>query len=185
LGQGAYRDHLRRRRSDNPAVPIKHLLYEIRELGYAGSANLLVRYLNQGRAEGDRLVTTARRVARLLLARLEHLWTKDTDLLGFLTAACPKMTELARLADEFGAFLTPAQVNDDKLTQWIAIVCTAGQPHLHSFCNGLELDRAAVNAGLTTTAGPRASIPEPFKKIMRQMHGRAGFDLLRHRIFLR
>ncbi len=48
---GPYRDHLRTRRQADPAVPVTHLLREIRELGYAGSANLLVRYLNQGRAE--------------------------------------------------------------------------------------------------------------------------------------
>ena len=41
-------------------MPVTHLLHEIRELGYTGSANLLVRYLNQGRAEGDRPVTTPR-----------------------------------------------------------------------------------------------------------------------------
>ena len=49
-----YREHLRRRRAKDPAVPVTHLLEEIRELGYTGSANLLVRYVNQGRAEGDR-----------------------------------------------------------------------------------------------------------------------------------
>jgi hypothetical protein len=31
-----YRDHLRRRRSDDPGVPVTHLLHEIRELGYTG-----------------------------------------------------------------------------------------------------------------------------------------------------
>ncbi|MDQ0904175.1 transposase [Streptomyces canus] len=123
-------------------------------------------------------MTTPRRVARLLLTHPEHLWTKDTDLLGLLTAACPEMTELARLTGEFAAFLTPAQANDDKLTQWIAAVRTAGLPHLRSFCNGLELDRAAVNNGRTEGVNTRT------KKIMRQMHGRAGFDLLRHRILL-
>lgn len=42
-----YRDHLRRRRSEDPAVPVTHLLREIKELGYTGSANLLVRYLTK------------------------------------------------------------------------------------------------------------------------------------------
>ena len=131
-------------------------------------------------------MTTPRRLARLLLTHPEHLWTKDTDLLGLLTAACPEMTELARLTGEFAAFLTPAQANDDKLTQWIATVRTAGLPHLHSFCNGLELDRAAVNAGLTLPHhnGRTEGVNTRTKKIMRQMHGRAGFDLLRHRILL-
>ncbi|PZX36038.1 RHS repeat-associated protein [Streptomyces sp. DvalAA-21] len=62
-----YRDHLRQRRAENPAVPVTHLLREIKELGYTGSANLLVRYLTQGRAEGNRPVTTPQRFARLLL----------------------------------------------------------------------------------------------------------------------
>ncbi|MFD7611648.1 ISL3 family transposase [Streptomyces sp. NPDC059828] len=127
-----------------------------------------------------------RRFARLLLTHPERLWTKYTDLLGLLTAACPEMTALARLTGEFAALLTPAQANGDKLTQWITTVRTAGPPHLHSFCNGLELDRAAVNAGLTLPHhnGRTEGINTRTKRIMRQMHGRAGFDLLRHRILL-
>jgi transposase len=181
-----YRDHLRTRRATDPAVPVTPLLHEIREQGYTGSANLLVRYLNQGRAEGDRPVTTPRRVTRLLLTRPERLWTKDTDLLGILTAACPEMTALARLTGDFGALLTPAQANENKLTQWIVDVRATSLPHLHSFCNGLELDRAAVNAGLTLPHhnGRTEGVNTRTKKIMRQMHGRAGFDLLRHRILL-
>jgi transposase len=181
-----YRDHLRQRRSDDPAVPVTHLLHEIRELGYTGSANLLVRYLNQGRAEGNRPVTTPRHLARLLLTHPEHLWTKDTELLGALTAACPEMTALTRLTSEFAALLTPAQANNDKLTEWIATVRSVNLPHLHSFCNGLELDRAAVKAGLTLpwSNGRTEGVNTRTKKIMRQMHGRAGFDLLRHRILL-
>jgi hypothetical protein len=53
---GPYRDHLRKRRAKQPAVPVpvRELLREIPELGYQGSSNLLVRYLNQDRAEGNR-----------------------------------------------------------------------------------------------------------------------------------
>ena len=42
-----YRDHLRRRLAAEPDVPVARLLAEIRELGYTGSANLLVRYLKE------------------------------------------------------------------------------------------------------------------------------------------
>lgn len=59
-----YRDHLRRRRLENPAVPVTHLLQEIRELGYTGSSSLLVRYINQGRVEADRPALSPRRLAR-------------------------------------------------------------------------------------------------------------------------
>ncbi|GAB2785444.1 hypothetical protein GCM10027073_17410 [Streptomyces chlorus] len=145
-----YRDYLRRRRSEDPAVPITHLLREIKELGYTGSANLLVRYITQGRAEGDRPVTTPQRFARLLLTRPENLRDKDAALLRELTKACPQTAELARLTGEFAQLLAPAEGNDSKLTDWITAVRAADLPHLHSFTNGLELDRAAVDAGLTT-----------------------------------
>jgi hypothetical protein len=49
-----YRGHLRRRLAAEPDVSVTRLLAEIRELGYTGSANLLVRYLNQGRAQAER-----------------------------------------------------------------------------------------------------------------------------------
>ncbi|MFF3062885.1 ISL3 family transposase, partial [Streptomyces sp. NPDC057909] len=181
-----YRDHLRTRRATDPGVPVLHLFREIKERGYTGSLNLLHRYLNQGRAEGDRPVTTPRRAARLLLTHPEHLRTKKTALLKALTAACPEMTKLAGLVRDFAILLAPAAGNDVQLTEWITAVRAADLPHLQSFCNGLELDRAAVNAGLTLPHhnGRTEGVNTRTKKIMRQMHGRAGFDLLRHRILL-
>ncbi|MGW0926905.1 ISL3 family transposase [Streptomyces sp. NPDC002755] len=181
-----YRDHLRARRAAEPAVAVTHLLEEIRELGYTGSANLLVRYLNQGRAEGDRPVTTARHVGRLLLTDPENLRPKELTLLEKITAACPEMTALADLVRGFAALLKPAESNDAKLTAWITAARAVGLPHLHSFTNGLEIDRPAVNAGLTLPYhnGRTEGVNTRTKRIMRQMHGRAGFDLLRHRILL-
>lgn len=181
-----YRDHLRRRRAEDPAVPVTHLLREIKELGYTGSANLLVRYLTQGRAEGDKPVTTPKRFARLLLTCPENLRDKDTALPRELAAACPEMTELARLTGEFAQLLTPTEGNDAKLTDWITTARAVDLPHLHSFANGLELDRDAVDAGLTLPYhnGRTEGVNTRTKRIMRQMHGRAGFPLLRHRILL-
>ncbi|MGW6483597.1 ISL3 family transposase [Streptomyces sp. NPDC055059] len=181
-----YREHLRRRRAEQPAVPTTHLLQEIRELGYTGSANLLVRYLNQGRAEGDRPVTTPRHASRLMLTNPENLRPKETALQEKITAACTEMTQLANLIRDFAAPLKPAQGNDVKLTAWITTARAADLPHLRSFTNGLEIDRPAANAGLTPPHhnGRTEGVNTRTKRIMRQMHGRAGFDLLRHRILL-
>jgi hypothetical protein len=55
-----YRDHLRHRLAAEPDVALTRLLTEIRELGYTGSANLLVRYPNQSRA---RMIELLRRRA--------------------------------------------------------------------------------------------------------------------------
>ncbi|MGW7448454.1 transposase, partial [Kitasatospora sp. NPDC054795] len=97
-----------------------------------------------------------------------------------------EMTELAGLVHSFAELLTPAPDNDALLTEWIASARDAGLPHLHSFSNGLELDRAAVDAGLTLPHhnGRTEGVNTHTKRIMRQMHGRAGFALLRHRILL-
>ncbi|MER5689800.1 ISL3 family transposase, partial [Streptomyces sp. NPDC002205] len=60
-------------------------------------------------------------------------------------------------------------------------------PYLHGFVNGLELDRSADDAGLTLPHhnGRTEGVNTRTKRIMRQIHGRAGFALLRHRILLR
>lgn len=177
-----YRDHLRARRAADPAVPVTHLLREIRELGYSGSANLLVRYLNQGRAEGDRPVTTS----RLLLANPENLRPRETALLEEVVAACPEMTALADLVRSFADLLKPAAGNATKLTDWIAAARAVDLPHLRSLTNGLEIDRPAVDAGLTLPYhnGRTEGVNTRTKRIMRQMHGRASFGLLPHRILL-
>jgi transposase len=120
----------------------------------------------------------------LPLTHPDHLHDKDTALLQDLVRACPETTELAAFTAEFAQLLTPAEGSDAKLTDWIGDVRAVGLPHLHSFCNGLELDRAAVNAGLTLPChnGRTEGANTRTKKIMRKMHGRAGSDLLRHRI---
>jgi hypothetical protein len=133
----------------DPAVPALQLFWNIKELGYTGSLNLLYRYITQGRAEGEKPVTTPQRFAGLLLTRPENLRDKDTALLRVLTEACPEITELARLSGEFARQLTPAKGNNAKLTDWITTGRAADLPHLHSFANGLELNRAAVDARLT------------------------------------
>ncbi|MER5262694.1 ISL3 family transposase [Actinosynnema sp. NPDC002837] len=181
-----YREHLRARRAADPAVPATRLLAEIQDLGYTGSANLLVRYLNQGRAEGERPVTTSRHASCLLLTRPANLRPKDTELLEKITAACPEMTALASLVRRFAALLTPAAGNDAKLTEWITAARAVDLPYLRSLTNGLEIDRSAVDAAVTLPYhnGRTEGVNTRTKRIMRQMHGRAGFDLLRHRILL-
>lgn len=80
----------------------------------------------------------------------------------------------------------PTVGNDAKLTAWITDVRAVNLPYLHAFANGLELDRAAVDTALTLPRhnGRTEGVNTRTKRIMRQMHGRAGFPLLRHRILL-
>lgn len=181
-----YREHLRKRRAGDPAVPVKHLFEEIKALGYTGCLNLLHKYINQGRADADRSHISPRRLARMLLTRPDNLKTEHHNLLARLTAACPEMTQLAAAIENFAQLLTPREGNSDGLSRWIVQVRTTDLPHLHSFARGLDRDRDAVIAALTLpySNGPTEGVNTKTKRIARQMHGRAGFTLLRHRILL-
>ena len=183
---GPYRDHLRCRRAQNPAVPVRQLLREIRELGYQGSSNLLVRYLTQGRAEGDQPHLSPRRAARLLLTRPATVTAGQREVIAGLTAACPEMTALAGLIGSFAALLTPDPANAGLLRRWITAAHAAELPCLHAFANGLDLDIQAATAALTLPHhnGRTEGANTRTKMIKRQMYGRAGFALLRHRILL-
>jgi hypothetical protein len=58
-----------------PGIAVTRLLDEIRELGYTGSANLLVRYLNEGRAQTERASPPPRRLVSWIM-------TRPADLVG-------------------------------------------------------------------------------------------------------
>jgi transposase len=96
------------------------------------------------------------------------------------------MTALDDLIGSFAAMLAPAPANEDKLQQWIAAARAADLPHLHSFTRGLELDLKAATAAVTLPHhnGRTEGVNTKTKKIKRDMFGRAGFELLRHRILL-
>jgi transposase len=182
-----HRDYLRKRRAEEPGVPVQQLLREIRERGYQGSSNLLVRYINQGRLDSDRPHLSPRRAARILLTKPDRLTAGQQETLAGLEGACPEMTALAGLIRSFAELLTPDPGNDARLRQWIAGTRDADLPHVHSFTRGLDLDIQAVTAAVTLpyhngrTEGVNTI---KTKMIKRQMYGRTGFTLLRHRILL-
>jgi transposase len=181
-----YRDHLRARRAADPAVPVQRLLAEIRELGYTGSMNLLYRYITQGRFEAGRPHLSSKSVTRLLLTRPAQLSEEQRTLLGKLTTACPQMTDLAELVRCFAAMLTPDAANQAKLSEWIQAAKACDLPNVHSFTRGLRLDIEAAIAAVTLPFhnGRTEGVNTKTKMIKRQMYGRAGFTLLRHRILL-
>jgi transposase len=131
--------------------------------------NLPCRYITQGRVDADRPHLSPRRVTRLLLTRPEALTGSQQVLLSKLTAACPEMTSLAGLVCDFAALLRPDPANQARLSQWAHAARAADLPNVHAlpFHNGRT-------EGVNTKT----------KMIKRQMYGRAGFTLLRHRILL-
>ena len=182
-----YCDHLRKRRAEDPAVPVQRLLREIRELGYQGSSDLLVRYITQGRAEGDRPHLSPRRAVRILLTQPASLTAGQLEVLTGLAAACPEMTALAGLVRSFAALLVLQADNGSLLQQWIATARATDLPHLHGFSNGLAtwtLRPPPPRSPCPHHNGRTEGVNTKTKMIKRQMYGRAGFTLLRHRILL-
>jgi transposase len=179
-----YRDHLRRRRAEDPQVPVTRLLAEIRDQGYTGSANLLVRYLNQGRAHAARPAPPPRRLVSWLMTRPDDLPAHQRNHLDDLLATCPHLTTLAARVREFAGLLTGRRGED--LDAWMTAVDADELPALHGFVHGLRRDLPAVVAGLTLpySNGPTEGTNTKVKFLKRQMYGRAGFPLLRQRILL-
>ena len=127
-----------------------------------------------------------RRLTRLLLSRPDQLKDAQHERLDAASSACHEMTMLAGLVRDFAALLTPQAGNDQLLTAWFDQARQADLPHLHAFTRGLDYDRAAINAALTLPFhnGGTEGVNTKTKMIKRQMYGRAGFPLLRHRILL-
>lgn len=162
-------------------MPVTRLLEEIRELCYTGSANLLVRYLDQGRADADRAAPAPRRLVSLIMTPPGELPEHDGAHLHDLLAACPPLAVLTEHVHAFAALLTGHRGED--LKGWMDAVEASELPALHGFVRGLRRDRAAAVAGLSMrySNGPTEGTNTKIKLLKRPMYGRAGFALLRKR----
>jgi hypothetical protein len=154
---------------------VTRLLAEIRELGYPGSANLLVRYLKQGRADPSRTPPPPpRRLVARIMTRPADVPELDRRHLDELPASCPHQRTLTELVAAFAGLLTNRRGDD--LENWMTMVDAVGLPALHGFVRGLRDDQAAVIAGLTLpySNGPIEGANNKIKLLKRQMYGRAG-----------
>jgi len=76
------------------------------------------------------------------------------------------------------------QHHSDDVDAWIRDVQHTGVKELRAFVKGVLKDAAAVRAGLSLvwSNGPTEGFVHRLKLVKRQAYGRAGVDLLRHRI---
>ena len=159
-----YRDHLRKRRAEEPGVPVLQLLREIRELGYPGSRTLLVQYLSQGRAGSGQPHPSPRRAARLLLTRPDGLTPGQQEVLTGLTAACPEMTALASLVRSFAALLDPHPATPGACRNGspprVPPACPTSTPSPAAWTWTAKPSRQP-SPSRTITAAPRESTPRP------------------------
>ena len=157
-----YRDYLRKRRAEEPGVPDQQLLREIRERGYQGSSNLLVRYINQGRLDGSQPHLSPRRAARLLLTRPERLAGGQQETVSRVEAACPEMTALAALIRDFAALLAPGFQLPGEAFDVGAADAEQGQGASAAPAGELAQVQRVRLAGQPTVSGQEPGEGEPF-----------------------
>ncbi|MGW5647712.1 ISL3 family transposase [Saccharopolyspora sp. NPDC003752] len=162
----AHRDQFQRRLAEK--TPVTRILAEIREQGYTGSANLLVRYISQGRADPPRHTPSPRRLVSWIMSRPENLLEATRRHLDDLIASCPGMTTLATRVREFAAILTGRRGQD--LAAWITTTRSDALPGFDAYLNGLEKDWDATTSGLTLpySNGPTEGINNKIKMLKRQ-----------------
>jgi transposase len=102
-----------------------------------------------------------------------------------LAAFCQGSTTLKRAYELVQDFLCMLRKREGhRLDAWLKQMAKSGLPELQSFANGVEKDKAAVQAGLTWSInnGQVEGHVNKLKLIKRTMYGRAGFPLLRQRV---
>ncbi|WP_162181754.1 transposase, partial [Glycomyces tenuis] len=174
---------VRRLRCENRACPRRTCREQIHEV--------LERYQRRtGRLAlqvGAVVRELAGRASQRTLRALSMAVSRHTAIRMLLRLPLPPQRTPAVLGvDDFAVLLRPEPGNAERLEAWITAVRAEDLPHLHSFIRGLDQDRAAVIAGLTLPFhnGRTEGVNTKTKLTKRQMYGRAGFELLRHRALL-
>jgi transposase len=172
---------------------------ELRTQGYRGGLRSVARWAqrqrrqeptsaaNEARCAAAWSAPSSRRCARLLNTAPEQLNATKRAFLDHLAALEPDLVGAGDLANSFAALLRDgckdADVAGTALDRWID---GARGGLLDSLARGLQRDRAAVIAALTTpwSTSPVEGQITRLKAIKRSMYGRAGFHLLRQRVLL-
>lgn len=175
----------------------------LQQKGYTGSERTLTRYLSSVRAAQGLPPTraktipglaqvsdpqspplTKRRVAYLILKRVENRDDKDRQLLAQIVSQHSNLALTVELADEFLQLLREQQA--DIFDRWLMKALKSSLKPFVQFAEGLFEDYAAVRASMMTTVsnGPVEGLNNRLKMLKRQMYGRAGLDLLTKRFIL-
>ena len=170
-----------------------HLWREIAAQGYPGSQRMLYRFLETLKthelgtsAQVQRLPHyTSTAAVSLFMHRPDTLDEIQREHLAAFRLATPSLDTTYRLAQDFLVMMQ--QREGERLDAWLAQVHESGLPELQSFAQGVERDKAAVQAGLTLPInnGQVERQVTRIKLLKRMMYGKAGFPLLRQRVLHR
>jgi transposase len=166
---------------------------EIAEQGYPGSQRMVYRFLKTLKktevkppGETHQVIHYASSAAVCLFMWPPEKLDEDERMdLAALRQVHPDLETAYCLTWDFLQMLRKRE--GERLDTWLACVHESGLPELASFAHGVELDKAAVQAGLTLPInnGQVEGHVTRVKLIKRMMYGKAGFALLRQRVLHR
>jgi transposase len=114
-----------------------------------------------------------------VVADADEIDGRERRFVEALIAGSAELAHLIALAREFRAMVR--EQREERLDDWLV---AAEKTAFAGFAGGLRRDLAAVRAALSLpwSTGPVEGQICRLKTIKRTMCGRAGFDLLRHRV---
>jgi transposase len=172
------------------------LFREWQQQGYAGGRSIIANAVRAWRAgtrgtnreaiaavverSGTRC-TSPRPVRWWVVRKVDALDREDQHALAGLLAAHDEADMVYELAQRFGVIVRERRQSD--LADWLA-AARCGPRERRSFADGIERDRAAVDAALIEpwSQGQTEGPINKLKLIKRKMFGRAKLDLLRRRV---
>jgi transposase len=166
---------------------------EIAAQGYPGSQRMVYRFLKTLKktevkppGEIPQVVHyTSTAAVCLFMRHPDNLEEGERMDLAALRRVHPDLETAYCLTRDFLQMLRKRE--GERLDTWLASVQESGLPELASFAHGVELDKAAAQAGLTLPInnGQVEGHVTRIKLIKRMMYGRARFALLRRRVLHR
>ncbi len=174
---------------------------EIKEQGYTGSDQPVVRFFAQFREKKDmrkfkqvdpstktpvkvapKRPPTASQVAHWVTFKEDQRLDWQQKYLTQLCEADPQIREAYELIEDFTTMLRERQ--GERLDAWLQKAEAQGIAELRSFALSLKRDYEAVKAGLTLawSQGPVEGHVHRLKLLKRQMYGKASFQTLRKRV---
>jgi len=164
---------------------------EIKDQGSTGTQRSVYRYLetrHSGGSESYGLPVSSSEVFchHGCLARMsrdpETLDDLEREDLAAFCQVSPTLLKAYRLIQEFLSMVHKRE--GQRLDTWLEQIAKSDLPELQRFAHGVELDKAAVKAGLTwpINNGMVEGHVTKLKLIKRQGYGKAGFPLLRQRV---
>jgi transposase len=164
---------------------VRRLYNELVERGYTGSYSLLRGALHAWRpprAERRKGARHRRSVRGLCLRPRARLSPEELVVRERVLAEDPDLARGCQLVEEFQALVR--ERDQPALDRWLVAAQASGLAPFQSFANGLQRDRAAVEAALATewSNGLVEGHVHRVKLIKRQGYGRAKLDVLRGRV---